>query len=522
MGTSARKLKVYKEAEEKDRGKLLNNVSRQWDKLVNNLSIPRSFLLDQLTDIRRNLDRECGYPPAISIPAFRLMWDRFGPAARVTGVYPDECWSVYPEIYENEQAKLSKWEKAWLRLTEYPTNIWSYLHRVDHMSGIGHYGILLLGFDDGNDLNVPLPGIDLETGQKVGNYEHKLIYLRVFDETLLQIPQFEKDVNSPRYGMPIAYKVKFFDPAAMSGIMTPLSATELFVFKDIHWTRVVHICDNRTSSEVFGIPRQQQVFNQLLDLRKVLSGSAEMFWKGAFPGYSFETLPSLTDESDLDMESIKEQFEQFSNGLQRYMATSGMTAKSLAPQVADPRAQAETIIAHITAVKGVPMRIFMGSESGHLASTQDVQTWNRRMALRQRNTIKPYIIMPVIQRLMAAGTLPMTDITDLKDSWQDLNLLTETDKAARALQMTQALMQYTTGGIEEIMTFMDYCVHIMGFELGVAETIVANSSAADRKKLTEEVWQEPPQPVGADGKGNISGRPPRNAQGAKKKGKKKK
>ena len=160
------------------------------------------------------------------------------------------------------------------------------------------------------------------------------------------------------------------------------------------------------------------------------------------------------------------------------------------------------------------------AESGHLASTQDVQTWNRRMGLRQKNIITPHIIMPTIDRLQKAGALPMSDISELTDSWIDLNIISDTEKAAVALQRTQALMQYTTGGIEEVMDFLDFCVHIMGFDLQVAQMIVENSTAQQRKKLTEKVWQEPISGLTGQGtrkkpskSGNTSRRPARDSQG---------
>src|SRR5207237_4584130 len=159
-------------------------------------------------------------------------------------------------------------------------------HRIDRLSGIGQYGIILLGLDDGQDLSSPAPGLDPSTGRPDPNRrkETKLNFLRVFDQTIVRVSKINNDPFSPRYQQPDEYAIQFTTPGlASSEIPTPTA-----IENKVHWSRVIHLADNRHSSEVYGVPRMLAVLDYLYDLKKVVGGSAEMFYRGGFPGYSFE------------------------------------------------------------------------------------------------------------------------------------------------------------------------------------------------------------------------------------------
>src|SRR5574337_154677 len=119
-------------------------------------------------------------------------------------------------------------------------------------------------------------------------YPGGMLFMRCFDEMLVQVVQYEADLRNPRFGRPIMYLVTLNDPRyPHTGIGLPLATLR------VHWSRVIHLADSIRSSEIFGMPRMQPVFNNLLDLRKLYGGSAEMYWQGALPGISFETNPNL-------------------------------------------------------------------------------------------------------------------------------------------------------------------------------------------------------------------------------------
>jgi hypothetical protein len=51
---------------------------------------------------------------------------------------------------------------------------------------------------------------------------------------------------------------------------------------DVYWSRILHVADNRKTSEIFGIPRLQVVYNNVIEVKKISGSSGEMFYKGAY------------------------------------------------------------------------------------------------------------------------------------------------------------------------------------------------------------------------------------------------
>lgn len=360
----------------------------------------RTEFLRFLLDGPRDIDAECGYPSWLTPDHYKAMYDREGAAKRVVECEPDETWAMDPEVYDDEDPNNeTPFEKAWKKLLK-KHNLWHHLHRIDVLSGIGQFGILLIGIDDGKDLCEPVEGLNDDGTIEPGN-EYKLLYLRPFSEEVVFVKTREVDINNPRYGLPTRYTIQFRDFPNWG-----IQAGEI-VARDVHWTRVIHVADNLKMSPIYGVPRMQQVWNRLYDLRKVYAASGEAFWKGAFPGFAFEVNPELADQGiEIDKESVKKEMEAYANGTQRYMATTGVTTKTLPPQVADPTPSVETHLKGIAIAKAIPYRILFGSEEAKLAGNSDTRAWNKRMAKRQTKYVTPMIVRPFIDRLIALGVLP--------------------------------------------------------------------------------------------------------------------
>lgn len=475
-----------------------------FNQLLSTFYLMRVQWMQAVIDPRRDFEGECGYPYAIIPKQYRYMFDREGIAARVVGIYPDECWAVDPLIYENEELEHTSFEEAWqdLLLTA-ENNPLHYMHRVDVLSGIGRYGVLLLGTDDGLDLSEPLPVMD-EQGNPTGKKANfKILYMRPFDELLAHVINYERDPMNPRFGRPVYYHLIFADIRVGEPGMT--AAAVSVTSRIVHWSRVIHVCDNRESSEVFGVPRMQQVFNRLCDVRKILGGSAEMFWKGGFPGYSFELNPDLvTAGVTFDKDSVKKEFEAYSNGLQRYLAIVGLQAKSLAPQVANPMGNLEAQLQSIAMTIGAPLRIFMGSEQAQLASGQDVRTWNRRLMKRQGRYLTPMLIRPFVDRLIMLGVLPAPDGGRYKVFWPDINIPSDDEKSQMADRQASTLMKYIMGGGYQVVPPTPFLQFNMGYTGDQIEAI-KNAQKTDaewiKKIVPPQKTNSPPQEGGSGNPG---------------------
>lgn len=436
--------------------------------MVMNAMTSRSEILEKMFDPRRNLDEECGYPEEITITQYRKMYDR-ELGKRVVNVYPEETWKQLPDIYEDADPEVSTpFEESWADIQK-RHNVLHYMQRVDELSGIGHYGLLLIGIDDGLPLSEPAAGIN-ERGEAVGiDGERNIIYLRVFDESLVDIAGYEADPTNPRYGRPTYYNITFEDPRQnVASVVAPPDQTE----KKVHWSRVVHIADNRTTSEVLGTPRQKAPWNRVADSRKILGGSAEMYYRGGFPGVSLETQPGL-ENAEIDQAATERMMFDYMNGLQRYLALTGMSAKSLAPQISDPSSSFEVQVKAICILIGVPYRVFMGIEEGVVSGDQATKAWDGRLANRQTRYVTPMLINEVLRRFVALGVLvaPVEEDGWTVD-WPDAHAPSEMDQAAIAGKKTEAFAKYVAGGVDTLIPPFEFLTIICGLEKPVVDAIL--------------------------------------------------
>ncbi len=321
--------------------------------------------------------------------------------------------------------------------------------------------------------------------------QHKLLFLRAFDESLVQVVRYEWNIRNPRFGLPVMYRITLNDPREQhSGIGLPLAT----VF--VHWSRVIHLADNLKSSEIFGVPRMRPVLNAILDARKVRGGSAEGYWKaGCMPTVSFETNPAMGGDIEIDQQKVLDMWEQVQNGLQKAMTLEGIQAKTLPPQVVDPTPyhamQKEVICIQLAC----PIRVFNGAERGELASSQDDEDWNERVVARRHGYLTPRVICPLVDRLILLAVLPEPDGYSVE--WPDPDALSETDKSTICLTNTQALSAYVAGNCETVLPPKDFMTNpkFLGMEEEEAEAILDDASKAHED---QETMTMPPQVAGHD------------------------
>jgi len=458
--------------------KMTFNQIREMSQMVNNAVMSRLALQGKLLDPRRDIDAECGYPKIIRVEDYHYLYNREGIAERVVHILPEESWCMDPTVHDTEQATEndSVFNEAVETLDE-NKNIFSYLERADKLSGVGRFGLILIGLNDGKPLDQPVePGASME-----------ITFIRVFEEVQVQISTMETDPTNPRFGQPTMYKVRFAD--IKPGNTTAQTDA---IDRSVHWSRCIHLADNRKTSEICGDPRLQIVYNRVYDLRKVVSGSGEMFWKGAFPGISLETTPDVGSDVEFDKDSLDKEMFEYQNGLRRYLALAGVQAKSLAPQVADPTSHVMVQLKLIATSIGVPFRIFIGTEEAKLAGDQDQKSWNKRLKRRQDKYLTPMVLRPFFDRLIAIGVLPEPNGGRYTITWPDLNTQTDKDKAEVANIWTKALKEYITGDVDVMIPPKQYLTLIMGLSETLADELIAAAMAEieTEEDPTEEELEE--------------------------------
>ena len=476
-----------------------NRRLEQFLSVIENSITSRADSIRKLLDTRRDINDDCGYPKSheLGIDHFWELYDREPVAARVVEVMPDETWKATPSVFETEDKKEeTDFERAWKELgttlngessfspedESHPA--WEVLHRADRLSGIGSFGVILLGLSDGKEFQEPVVSGDLD-----------LLYMSVFHEKQVTVDSVVDDKDDPRNGQPLMYSINLDDIESSSSRKVLPSKNTI----KVHWTRVIHLADNRASNEVYGIPRQRPVFNRLLDLQKLHGGSAEMYWRGAFPGLALQTSPNLDLETvEIDDAALRDQIEQYMNTLQRYMRLEGMEAHMLSPTVVDPSNQIAVQIDAICIKLAIPKRIFMGSERGELASSQDANTWDKRVIHRQNRYVSPRVIAPFVDRLINLGVLPKPP-KGFKISWSELSDQNHMEKTQIAEITVKALAAYVQGDVEDMIQPMDLLTRVFDFTQEEAQQIL---DATEEMLAERDIELDLPEEDEDDGKDN--------------------
>ena len=372
----------------------------------------------------RNIYTALGYDTDIKYDKYVAAYERQDMAKAVIDRPVVTTWSGGFKIVESRQ-KDTDFENAWDVLYK-RLMLRSKFPSLDRLTGLGTYGVLLLGLSDTKTVD--------DFSKAVQGVKHELLYVRPFSgmntEGSAKIASWETDPSNERYGKPLTYSILVTDPNGGSG-------------RDIivHYSRVIHVVDGQLESEVEGTPRLQAIWNRLTDLEKIVGGSAEMFWRGARPGYH----GMLGDEYNLTQEVkdiLQDQIDEYEHNLRRLLITGGIDLKALAQQVSDPANHVDVCVQMISAATGIPKRILTGSERGELASTQDRENWADLIAERQSGFVEYGIIRPFVDRCIELRILPKPGL-GYSVVWPDIRVTSEMDKATLGAKRAMAVRDYS-------------------------------------------------------------------------------
>lgn len=354
---------------------------------------------------KRDIFEVCGYDRVLIPQKYRERYRRNAVAGRIVEAKPQATWRGGAEVVEDEDPDtFTEFEKEW-ELLETRLKIWSVLQRADIVSGLGQYGVILIGAP--GDISTPLPMMEGSDAVQ---------YLQVFAEEDATINEFDRDPTSSRWGLPQFYILKRVPPIGTGG-QTVSFAT---VGRKAHWTRCIHIADGLLDDNVYATPRLERVWNLLDDLEKVTGGGSEAFWKRADAGLQLDVDPELDFNAD-DEEKTEQQLEDYLHKFRRSILTKGIKVNNLGSQVANFKGPMDAIISQISAGTGIPQRILMGSERGELASNQDRDNWAERVTDRRNAFAGPLVVSQLVDRFIDHGALPQPSQYEVR--WPEIKNL---------------------------------------------------------------------------------------------------
>lgn len=429
----------------------------------------------QQYDGERNLYQALGYPLFLTFDDYFARYTRQEMAKAIIDRPVKATWQGDLELIETYDPDMTPFEVGWKDLN-LRLGLKTRLARVDKLTGIGQYGILLLGLDDvkkPEDFKLPVrPGV------------RKLLYVRPFSEKNAPILSYSTDPKSSRYGSPLTYNIEVLDMSSGGSTSATVS-----MFVEVHHSRVIHIVDDNLESEILGTPRLQPVFNRLMDIEKILGGDAEIFWRGARPGYQgkidkdFHITPAMENK-------LKDQMDEFEHNLRRMMINEGVSFEALQQQIADPKTHFDVQVSAISSETGIPKRVLIGSERGELASTQDSDEWKTFVQSRREDHAEPRIIRPFVDRIIKLGILPAPEKYYTID-WLDLFSISEKDRVEIGKSRANAIREYTTNPLAEAImppkAFFELCLGLSTGQIELVEHIIAAGISEEQKSLMDEI-----------------------------------
>jgi len=444
------------------------------NELVNRMTL--AYRSSNYTDIgvthngARDLYTILGYKKDLEYKDYAWRYERQDIATRIVQAFPLASWSINPRISESDTPTPdTEFEKKFNEIT-IKNKVFNYLTRLDINSGVGRYGIMILGFADGKKLDQP---VKFKKGMK-------LSYISTFQEGSVTIDKYDNDTSSERFNLPEIYSVTIRSPEQIN--TTPNIKNGISSPVKVHWTRVIHVIPEMGGeSDIFGTPRLKNVYNRLQDIEAIAGGGAEMFWRGAFQGLAFKNDEGATMDA-AGKAQLESEIEDYVNDFKRYIKLQNMDVKPIETQVADPTNHFDIQVTLIAAAKGMPKRIILGSERGELASSQDDSNWNKRVEERRVDHCELDILRPFIDRLIEYGVLPKPSLP-YKVVWPDLYSQSALDKAKVSEALMRALKDYLTMGEGQmIIPPKVFLQKIMGFsenEVKQAEDIINKMSQSE-------------------------------------------
>lgn len=362
---------------------------------------------------KRDVFTALGYPLVLAVEDYRQRYQRGGVAKRLVEAFPKATWTSDVQVVDDpDPGEETQFEQAVVEMLT-RLDAWQRLQRADRLARLGHYGALLIGAP--GNLSDELPPTLAPDD---------ILYLTPLAEDRAAIDAFELDPSSPRFGLPVRYRVELGSPSGTVGAATSTLA------RITHWTRIVHVVEEPEEDEVFGEPALRAVWNYLEDLDKLVGGGSEAAWRRMDPGLHFDIDPEA-QLSDDEVQAMRDQVDEFVHGLSRVVSTTGGDLTPLTASVAGFGSNVDTVLKLISATTGIPVRILTGSERAELASTQDRTNFADRVAERRQDFGTP-LVRDLVDRLVKRGALPGPRDDQYDVVWPEIDALGEDEKAAVA------------------------------------------------------------------------------------------
>jgi len=325
-------------------------------------------------DGKRDFNALFGYGEFLDYADYLAMYKRGGIANTVVAKVAKACWRDMPIIKDGDN-EILKDELNALKKAKF----FRAMERADILNRIGNFSVLVIGVADDQDLDKPVG-----TAQKDS---FKSMFFNPYSYDGIEIVETDKDPASPRFGLPVLYQLQTIDVDGSKRKQTQI------ISRNVHYSRIVHLAEGMLDSTIEGTSALQAPWNALTDKEKIRGSSAESYFRNSRQKLALETTEGAKASTNpADKAALKQNVEDFQNGLEDVLRLNNMKANMLQPQIASPRESFDICVEETAGTTGIPVRILTTKAGGNVTGSEDKATWNALVGDRQDQECSIYLL----------------------------------------------------------------------------------------------------------------------------------
>lgn len=359
---------------------------------------------------------EFDYPEEIDFDQCYRMWQRNGIAHGGVEKLIDNCWKADPWLLEGDEydnkEETTPWEEQ-MRINARNWRLWKAFADADRRYLIGGCSALLLETDRGA-WREPIRG-----GRLVS-----------------VIPAWKSQLR-PAQREPITNRIRSWEWIGENGQTSIVHPDRVFIIGDYD----------------HGLSMFAPVYNDLLNLIKIMGGSGESYLKNASRQLSVEfgegaSLSQLAQDMgkkpDEAHEVLNDMARDMNSGIDAIMALSGGKVTPLVTTVPDPQQHVNVNLQSVCAGWRIPVKVLVGNQTGERASSEDVKDFNARCQSRLVKELLPLVTDFFRHLIRVRLILPPTG--EFITYADDLTEATNAEKLANAKVMAEINNQSAAAG----------------------------------------------------------------------------
>jgi len=397
--------------------KLKANYHSELKELLTNISTiaGRSGLVTTMSggydnaDTLHNVYCDFGYPDTLQFSNFWNMYRRFGVAAAVVDKPPSLSWLTPPIIEASD-----RFQKE-LELLINQTKLWNRLKGLDKRQRVGRYAGLFVEVADNKRPEEP---VEMLAG--IGSVRN----LKPIYEGQLQVSQTNQKLGDENYGQPMMYEFTGLTDGERN-------ENENNSFK-IHPSRVIIAAEGADDGSIYGISALENIYNDLLDLRKISGAGGEGFYQNTRSAPVIKAEDGFkTPETTAAQEELEEKIDAFLGKWQKKFVSKGLDFIYPNISLDNPKEFAENSWQNISAGSGISTNELRGVQTGVLAGDKDNKSTMVMIQSRRENFLTE-LVNDVLDWFIRYGVL---ENSEYEVVWDDMTASSDTEKLALGEKM---------------------------------------------------------------------------------------